>query len=212
MTNMQKIHTPNDADTNKADSIIKAMKVAHDPRDDNKLPEQKFSELEAQYDLLRQMRSGIHSKFIIEHDSKEFPMRLISEDEQQECFLKALAEFYKLPEYCRIYTHLIDRYNMVFILEKALSSSPLNPGDGAVFMTLKALKSMTSASLSSLFAKYTAMDKQLNPCVDEMTDNEFEFLLEECVKKPELVSSLSVLQLQRIAHTYIKHLILLQDK
>lgn len=209
---MQEIHTPNTQDANKADSIIKAMKIAHDPRDNAKLPEQKFNELEAQYDLLKQMRSGVHCKFIIEHDGKEFPMRLISEIEQQECFLKALAEFYKLPEYCRIHTHLIDRYNMVFILEKALSSSPFNPNDGGIFLTIKALKSMTSASLSSLFAKYTAMDKQLNPCVDEMTDDEFEFLLEECVKKPELVSSLSVLQLQRIAHTYIKHLILLQDK
>lgn len=209
---MQEVHIPDIQDANKADSIIKAMKIAHDPRDNAKLPEQKFNELEAQYDLLKQMRSGVHCKFIIEHDGKEFPMRLISETEQQECFLKALAEFYKLPEYCRIHTHLIDRYNMVFILEKALSSSPFNPNNGGIFLTIKALKSMTSASLSSLFAKYTAMDKQLNPCVDEMTDDEFEFLLEECVKKPELVSSLSVLQLQRIAHTYIKHLILLQDK
>ncbi|MCE3267808.1 MAG: hypothetical protein K0R49_60 [Burkholderiales bacterium] len=209
---MQEINTPNIQDSSKADSIIKAMKVDCDPRDNEKLPEQKFNELESQYDLLRQMRSGVHAKFIIEHDGKEFPMRLISEEEQQDCFLKALAEFYKLPEYCRIHTHLIDRYNMVFILEKALSSSPLNPNDGAIFMTLKALKSMTSASLSSLFAKYTAMDKQLNPCVDEMSDAEFEFLMEECVKKPELVSSLSVLQLQRITHTYIKHLILLQGK
>jgi hypothetical protein len=209
---MQEIQTPNNQDLTCADTIIKAMKIAHDPRDDAKDSSQKFNELEAQYDLLKQMRSGVHCKFIIEHDGKEFPMRLISEEEQQECFLKALAEFYKLPEYCRIHTHLIDRYNMVFILEKALSSSPLNPADGAVFITLKALKSMTSASLSSLFAKYTAMDKQLNPCVDEMTDSEFDFLMEECVKKPELVSSLSVLQLQRIALTYIKQLMLLQDK
>lgn len=209
---MQEINTPDTQDSSKADSIIKAMKVSHDPRDNDKLPDQKFNELEAQYDLLKQMRSGVHSKFIIEHDGKEFPMRLISDDEQRECFLKALAEFYKLPEYCRIHTHLIDRYNMVYILEKALSSSPLNPTDGAVFMTLKALRTMTAASLSSLFAKYTAMDKQLNPCIDEMTDDEFEFLLEECVKKPESVSKLSVLQLQRIAHTHIKHLILLRGK
>ncbi|MBP9741926.1 MAG: hypothetical protein KBD37_01060 [Burkholderiales bacterium] len=209
---MQEIHIPDNKDSHQTDAIIKAMKISHDPRDNTKLPEQKFNELEAQYDLLKQMRSGVHCKFIIEHDGKEFPMRLISEQEQQECFLKALAEFYKLPEYCRIHTHLIDRYNMVFILEKALSSSPLNPNDGGIFITLKALKSMTSASISSLFAKYTAMDKQLNPSVDEMTNDEFEFLLEECVKKPELVKSLSVLQLQRIAHTYIKHLTLLQGK
>lgn len=209
---MQEIQTSNTQDSNKADSIIKAMKVTHDPRNDTKDASQKFNELEAQYDLLKQMRSGIHCKFIVEHDGKEFPMRLISEEEQQECFLKALAEFYKLPEYCRIHTHLIDRYNMIFILDKALSSSPLNPNDGTIFITIKALKSMTSASLSSLFAKYTAMDKQLNPCIDEMTDAEFDFLMEECVKKPELVSGLSVLQLQRIAHTYIKQLMLLQGK
>ncbi|MFN8769713.1 MAG: hypothetical protein ACK5Z5_07550 [Neisseriaceae bacterium] len=209
---MQEIHTANNQDLTRADTIIKAMKVAHDPRDDTKDSLQKFNELESQYDMLKQMRSGVHCKFIIEHDGKEFPMRLISEEEHQDCFLKALAEFYKLPEYCRIHTHLVDRYNMIFILEKALSSSPLNPADGAVFITLKALKNMTSASLSSLFAKYTAMDKQLNPCVDEMTDSEFDFLIEECVKKPELVSSLSVLQLQRIALTYIKQLTLLQDK
>ena len=94
---------------------------------------------------------------------------------------------------------------MIFILEKSLSSSPLSPDDGGIFMSVTALKSMTSASLSSLFAKYTAMDKELNPSIDEMTDDEFTFLLEEVVKKPELVRSLSVLQLQRIALTYIKH-------
>jgi len=209
---MQEIKTQSKEELSKADSIIKAMKIATDPRDNEKLPGQAFNELECQLDLLKQMRSGVHSKFIIEHDGKEFPMRLISEEEQQECFLKALAEFYKLPEYCRIHTHLIDRYNMVFILEKALSSSPFNVEDGNIFMTLKTLRSLTSASLSSLFAKYTAMDKQLNPCVDEMTDVEFEFLLEECIKKPELVNSLSVLQLQRIALIYIKHLISLTDK
>lgn len=209
---MQTIAAPSSENSNTADAIIQAMKINHDPRDNDKLPEQRFNELEAQYDLLKKMRSGVHCKFIIEHDGQEFPLRLISEDEQQECFLKALAEFYKLPEYCRIHTHLIDRYNMIFILEKALSSSPLNPEDGGVFMTIKALKAMTSASLSSLFAKYTALDKQLNPCIDEMTDSEFEFLVEECLKKPELVSSLSVLQLQRIAHTYLKQLTLLKGK
>ena len=209
---MQEIKIPNREAQDKADSIIKAMKVQIDPRDNNKTAEQKFDELELQVDLLKQMRSGVHTKFIIEHDGKEFPMRLISEAEQQDCFLNALAEFYQLPEYCRIHTHLIDRYNMIFVIEKALSSSPLNPDDGHIFMTKKTLKNLTSASLTSLFAKYTALDKQYSPNIDEMTDSEFEYLLEELVKKPQLVSTLSVLQLQRIAHTYIKYLTLLADK
>ena len=101
---------------------------------------------------------------------------------------------------------------MIFVLEKALSSSTLSPDDGHIFMTKKTLKNLTSASLTSLFAKYTALDKQYSPNIDEMTDSEFEYLLEEVVKKPQLVSTLSVLQLQRMAHTYIKYLTLLADK
>jgi hypothetical protein len=112
----------------------------------------------------------------------------------------------------RIYTNWLDRFNMVHVLHKSLSSSPLCANDNQVFMTVKALRSMTSASLSSLFAKYTAMDKQFNPCIDEMTDEEFEYLLEECVKKPVLVKELSVLQLQRIALSYIQTLTKLMGK
>jgi hypothetical protein len=206
---MQKIKVPKKEKLDSADKIIKAMKVTSDPRQEE---ESFIDKQEMQVDLLKQMRSGVHTKFIIEHDGKEFPLRLISDQEQHDCFLNACRDFYALPEYMRIYTNILDRYNMIYVLDKALSSSPLCPGDGQIFMSLKALKTMTSASLSSLFAKYTAMDKQFSPCIDEMTDEEFEYLLEECVKKPALVRELSVLQLQRIALSYIQTLTKLMDK
>ena len=188
------------------------MRVEYDPREDNKSGNQVFEEMSQESDFLRSMRSGVHCKFIIEHDGRELPMRLISEEEQNECLYKAAKDFDELPKYCQKFTFLIERFRMIYMLERSLSSSPLNPTDGSIFLPIEALKNMTTASLSTLFAKYVAMDKHFSPNIDDMTDNEFQFLLDECVKKPELVSNLSVLQLQRIAHIYIQQFISQLDK
>ena len=154
------------------------------------------------YGKLEGMKSGVHVRIPIEFDGIPLTLRLISIREFEEANDEALIEWGKKPEIARWHVTL-DLLKMTKILYRALSPCPEQVYNGKTEFTNKQLESMTCNQIYRLYELWLDIDREYNPCVDDLTEEAFNQMLDEVVKKPDLILHLSLKQLERLSTYFI---------
>lgn len=153
------------------------------------------------YDRLEAMHSGVHCKTSIDFDGQPFTLRLLSAQERLMASEKAMEEHFKKPQIIQWKPNL-DLLMQVHILFYALTPCPEQANEGYAQLKIKDLWHMTENQINRLYQIWMEFDKEKNPDIDNMTEEEFNILLEDVKKKPELLLGASYRQLQRIATFY----------
>lgn len=164
----------------------------------NLTQDQKDKRMLIPYGRLEGMHSGVHCKKSIDFDGHAFTLRLISGAERMLASEKAMQEHFKKPEMIQWKPNL-DLLMQVHILYFALSPCPEQVDEGYVQMPLKGLWSMTENQINQLYQIWKDFDKEMNPDIDTMTDEEFYILVDDVKKKPELLFNASLMELRKIA-------------
>lgn len=164
------------------------------------------------YDKLEAMKSGAHTRIPIEFDGILLTLRLITVQERQMATDKAAIEWGKKPEIARWSVDL-ELLRMLHILYYALSPCPEQVYDGKGPFTLKQLNFMTENQIYRLYELWCDIDREYNPCVDDLSEEAFNEMLDEVVKKPDLILRLSLKQLERLSTYFVlREQAILKDK
>lgn len=182
-------------------STYDELRVVGEQAELNLTQDQRDARMLLKLDKLEGMRGGAHTRIRVSFAGTEFSLRLITAQERVEATELALAEHYKKPEVIRWKPNL-DLLMQVHILYFALTPCPQQANDAYAQLKVKEIWYMTENQIHQLYQTWVEFDKEYNPDVDNMTEEEFSILLEDVKKKPELLFNASYRQLLRMNMYY----------
>lgn len=153
-----------------------------------------------QYEKLKLLRNGTHSKFEIKFRGQSLPMRLLSCPETEECLMNARLYYMNKPENSRV-TLLEDWEYMRQTLSKAFTESPHELYKG--YLSMADIRAMSLDTLTSLYKAYNIAIQEMNPNPDELTEEEFMGLVNTIEKKPQLLKDCTRENLERVTYHYM---------
>lgn len=178
------------------------MRIIDDIAKLNLTSEQKEARITLKLDKLEAMRSGAHTKILVDFDGASLSLRLLTAQERVEATEKALDMHYKKPEIIRWKTNM-ELFMKVWILYYALTPCPQQVNDLYAQFNVKDLWYMTENQIDRLYQLWVEFDKEYNPNIDDMTEEEFNIWLLDVKKNPALLSHASYHLLQKTNMYYI---------
>lgn len=173
---------------------------------------EKEARLSLNYDKLEAMKSGVHTRILVDFDGIQLMLRLINVKERQLATDAAAIEWGKKAEIARWQVDL-ELLRMINILYYALSPCPEQVDEFRAQFTKNQLNSMTENQIYRLYDLWCDIDREYNPCIDDLSEEAFNEMLDEVVKKPDLISRLSLKQLERLSTYFIlREQVILKDK
>lgn len=160
----------------------------------NLTEEGKYNLLKINYDKLECMRNGVHSSLEINFDGLLLNLRLLSQREVHQINIEVRKEINSIPAELRypgfdayIYTKKI--------LSKATTASP---EEKIPVLSEDTVDGMTPDQQMTLMQIWSDFNKECNPYIDNMKDEEIGELYEELKKNPQQAYNFTPWQLRKV--------------
>lgn len=156
-----------------------SLEDIEDPRMDDLPNGVPFARIKSgvQYDLLKTMASGIHSRYIINYGGFDFPVRLLSVKELMEVELKARQMVFNDQGFIKEHEGYVRE---ALRLEKALTSCP-EASDGV--LKLNDLLSLDLNFFLGLVLEYQYFVEKCDLSIDNLTIEDYESIIADIKKK-----------------------------
>jgi hypothetical protein len=157
-------------------------------------------------DNIDAMFLGIYAEIKVKHpktptgEDAIWHMRLLSDREEEVCYVRALQEFEKLTPFEKQIPFKLEKLKCAYMIDRALSEpptksdlffslsknyerKPINLDSGESVM----LEEYSADFILKLFNKWEQACRECTPNLDSMSEEEFFILVEDIKKKPEII-------------------------
>ena len=152
---------------------------------------------------------GAYNTEWLEINGQQIPMRLLSIEEEDTLRFETMKEF---KNQSSIYFGMKDDvglYERLYMIKSVSLSTTLNPDSGvSPYLTEKDIKAMPNSSFAALLWHYQRLEKEYNPRVGEVADEEVDFLIGELLdpeKKSIFMDGLTFLQMRAILLVFLEY-------
>ncbi len=189
-----------DKETNEltADEVLGTLKgtlSGEDVRDKNLSADALMERAEAQWDIIKKFDCNPTVQEYVEYESKspegtrlDIPMRILSGQEVMDSEMEAMKAFNEIPSELQVPGIKHWRY-MIEILYRAMSPSPQNTGS-LPFLSKKGLMQLPLPVLNDLFRIQEKVQDKYTIDLEELTNEEFEAIIDTVKKSPESLKDL----------------------
>ena len=176
---------------------LKGTLQGKDIREDDLSEDAKLEQTKSMWETIKQFSNNPTIKEEVEHDGVQLPIRVLGNLEVKEAEGDAKVWWTKLdlPLQDESYLHWRTMINLIL---KSLCSSPM-ANDSFPFLSREAIEALPMPSLISLYRKFELVQEKYNIDIEQISTEEFEYMVESVKKNPRFLKELTYSQLLALA-------------